>query len=152
MEIGYNDAVLTLPSRAQTIREHKERGGRAAAVLPIHYPRALFYAFDVLPVEVWGPPGIDATRGMAHIQPYVCSVARNALSFLLSDGVGDVDLIVAPHTCDSMQGLGSILIDFIQPRQPTLPIYLRRGAAGGRYFIASRRSRLLARPLLVRPH
>jgi benzoyl-CoA reductase/2-hydroxyglutaryl-CoA dehydratase subunit BcrC/BadD/HgdB len=99
-----------------------------AAVLPIHYPRALLRAFGVLPVEVWGPPHVDVSRGSAHLQPYVCSVVRNALSFLLSGGLDDAaDLILVPHACDSLQGLGSILLDFVHPRQPVIPIYLPRG-------------------------
>lgn len=98
-----------------------------AAVLPIHYPRALLRAFDLLPVEVWGPPGVDASYGAAHLQPYVCSVVHNALSFLLAGGLDSADLLVVPHACDSLQGLGSILIDFVVPLQPVIPLYLPRG-------------------------
>ena len=118
---------VSIPHRIETIRAHKARGGRVAAVLPIHYPHALFRAFDILPVEVWGPPQVDATRGSAHLQPYVCSIVRNALAYLLSGGLDLADLIVVPHTCDSLQGFASILIDFIHPAQPVLPIYLPRG-------------------------
>ncbi len=118
---------IPIPRRSEIIRVHKEHSGRVAAVLPIHYPRALLRAFDILPVEVWGPPRVDATRGTAHLQPYVCSVVRNALSFLLAGGLDVADLIVVPHACDSLQGLGSILLDFIRPRQPVLTLYLPRG-------------------------
>ncbi len=121
------DSPVAIPHRIETIRAYKARGGRVAAVLPIHYPRALFRAFGILPVEVWGPPQVDATRGSAHLQPYVCSIVRNALAYLLSGGLDLADLIVVPHTCDSLQGFGSILIDFIHPAQPVLPIYLPRG-------------------------
>lgn len=121
------DSVPPLPHRIETIRAHQARGGRVAAVLPIHHPRALFRAFDILPVEVWGPPQVDATRGGAHLQPYVCSIVRNALAYLLSGGLDLADLIVVPHTCDSLQGFASILIDFIHPAPPVLPIYLPRG-------------------------
>jgi benzoyl-CoA reductase/2-hydroxyglutaryl-CoA dehydratase subunit BcrC/BadD/HgdB len=98
-----------------------------AAVLPIHYPRALLRAFDFLPVEVWGPPHVDTSYGATHLQSYVCSIAHNALSFLLTGGLEVADLIIVPHACDSLQGLGSILIDFLRPRQPVFPIYLPRG-------------------------
>jgi len=118
---------LPVPRRSETICAHKERGGRVAALLPIHYPRALLRAFDILPVEVWGPPQVDASYGAAHLQPYVCSVVRNALSFLLMGGLEVADLIIVPHACDSLQGLGSILMDFIRPRQPVFPIYIPRG-------------------------
>jgi benzoyl-CoA reductase/2-hydroxyglutaryl-CoA dehydratase subunit BcrC/BadD/HgdB len=118
---------MPLPHRSETIRAYKERGGRVAAVLPIHYPRALLRAFDILPVEVWGPPHVDASYGAAHLQSYVCSIAHNALSFLLTGGLEVADVIIVPHACDSLQGLGSILIDFLRPRQPVFPIYLPRG-------------------------
>jgi benzoyl-CoA reductase/2-hydroxyglutaryl-CoA dehydratase subunit BcrC/BadD/HgdB len=108
--------MFELPHRIEIIRAHQARGGRIAAVLPIHYPRALFRAFDILPVEVWGPPRVDPTLGSAHLQPYVCSIVRNALSYLLADKLALTDFIVVPHTCDSLQGFASILIDFIKPR------------------------------------
>jgi benzoyl-CoA reductase/2-hydroxyglutaryl-CoA dehydratase subunit BcrC/BadD/HgdB len=116
-----------IPRRSEIIRAQQDRGGLVAAVLPIHYSRALLRAFDVLPVEVWGPPNVDASYGAAHLQPYVCSLVRNALSFLRTGGLDVVDVIVVPHACDSLQGLGSILIDFVRPRQPVIPLYLPRG-------------------------
>lgn len=117
----------TIPRRSEIIDNHKQQGATVAAVLPIHYPRALLRAFDVLPVEVWGPPAVDASYKTTHLQPYVCSVVQNALSFLQAGGLDAVDLIVVPHACDTLQGLGSILIDFVAPRQPVLPIYIPRG-------------------------
>jgi benzoyl-CoA reductase/2-hydroxyglutaryl-CoA dehydratase subunit BcrC/BadD/HgdB len=119
--------TLDLPHRSEIIRAHKANGGPIAAVLPIHYPRALLRAFNILPIEVWGPPRIDPMLGTAHLQPYVCSIVRNALAFLLNGGLDAVDCIVVPHTCDSLQGFASILIDFVKPKQPVLPIYLPRG-------------------------
>lgn len=113
-----------------------------AAVLPIHYPRALLRAFDILPVEVWGPPNVDATRAASHLQPYVCSIVRNALAFLESGGLQVADLMVVPHACDSLQGLGSILLDFVRPRQPVLPLYLPRtqGVEGSAFLAEELRS------------
>jgi benzoyl-CoA reductase/2-hydroxyglutaryl-CoA dehydratase subunit BcrC/BadD/HgdB len=116
-----------LPKRSQAIHDHKKNGGFIAGVFPIHYPRALFRAFNVLPVEVWGPPGVDPSFGSAHLQPYVCSIVRNALSFLQSGGLEVADILVVPHACDSLQGFGSILIDFVSPPQPVIPIYIPRG-------------------------
>jgi benzoyl-CoA reductase/2-hydroxyglutaryl-CoA dehydratase subunit BcrC/BadD/HgdB len=121
------DRLAHLPSRKDLAMKHKQRGGAVAAVLPIYFPRALLRAFDIHPIEVWGPPGVDPTSGSAHLQPYVCSIVRNALSFLESGGLDVVDFIVIPHACDSLQGLGSILIDFVQPGQEVLTMYLPRG-------------------------
>lgn len=118
---------LAIPGRMDAIKEHQERGGRIAAVFPIHYSRALLRAFNLLPVEVWGPPGLAGAHGAAHLQPYVCSIVHNAISFLQTGGLKVADVLVVPHACDSLQGLGSILIDFIQPEQAVLPLYLPRG-------------------------
>jgi benzoyl-CoA reductase/2-hydroxyglutaryl-CoA dehydratase subunit BcrC/BadD/HgdB len=119
--------IAVIPRRLNVIQRHKATGGLIAAVMPIHYPRALFRAFDILPVEVWGPPGIDASKGTAHLQPYICSIVHSALAFLKSGGLNIADILVVPHACDSLQGLGSILIDFVRPPQPVIPIYLPRG-------------------------
>ena len=123
--------------RQGAIQKYKEHGGKVAAVLPIHYPRALLRAFDILPVEVWGPPRVKKHSSAAHLQPYICSVAHNALSFLLSRGLEPVDIILVPHTCDTLQGLGSLLLDFIQPRQPVLTLYMpRKNDKDGMDFLA----------------
>ena len=118
---------LAIPRRLEAIREHQQQGGSIAAVFPIHYSRALLRAFNLLPVEVWGPPGISGAHGAVHLQPYVCSIVHNAISFLKSGGLEIADVFIVPHACDSLQGLGSILIDFIKPKQPVLPVYLPRG-------------------------
>lgn len=119
--------MTSVPTRLQAIDSFKSRGGSVAAVFPIHYPRALFRAFNVLPVEVWGPPKVDTSLGAEHLQPNICSIVRNGLSFLLSGGLDVADLIVVPHACDSLQGLGSMLIDLIPTPAPVIPLYLPRG-------------------------
>ncbi len=133
---------IDIPRRSEIARAHKEQGGRIAAVLPIHYPRALLRAFGFLPMEVWGPPGIDPSLGTAHLQPYVCSIVRNALAFLQSGALEVADVVIVPHGCDSLQGLGSILIDFVRPRQPVIPLYLPRkdGDSGIRFLADEARS------------
>ena len=118
---------LAIPRRSEIIREHQKKGGSIAAVFPIHYSRALLRTFNFLPVEVWGPPGIGGTHGAVHLQPYVCSIVHNAISFLGTNGLEVAEVFIVPHACDSLQGLGSILIDFVKPRQAVLPLYLPRG-------------------------
>ncbi len=119
-----------IPRRTEVISEFKSGGGKVAAVLPIHYSRGLLRSFGILPVEVWGPPRVDVSYGGAHLQPYVCSIVHNALSFLKTGGLDIVDFILVPHACDSLQGLGSILLDFVRPKQPVFPLYLPRGTRG----------------------
>ncbi|NIM96197.1 MAG: hypothetical protein GTO18_21070 [Anaerolineales bacterium] len=129
---------MDIPTRGEVIRSYKAAGGSIAAVLPIHYSRALLRAFNFLPVEVWGPPGVDPTQGSTHLQPYVCSVVRNALAFLLAGGLDVADILLVPHACDSLQGLGSILLDFIGPEQPAYTLYLPRVQEDlGRNYLAA---------------
>jgi len=133
---------VSIPGRIQVIREHQSAGGRVAAVYPIHYPRALFRAFGVLPVEVWGPPSADREPAGAHVQVYACSIVHCGLGFLLSGGLEIADLIVVPHGCDSLQGLGSVLLDFQPPRQPVGTFYIPRGegSAAADFLVAEIRT------------
>ena len=117
----------TIPSRKDVIEDIKNREGLVVAVLPIHYSRALLRAFDIYPIELWGPPKVDVSLSGAHLQSYVCSIAHNALSFLKMGELNVANLLLIPHTCDSLQGLASILIDLIKPEQTIFPLYLPRG-------------------------
>lgn len=114
-------------NRHQAITAHKDAGGRIAAVYPVRAPRGLLRGFGYLPVEVWGPPSADVTQGGAYVQAYVCSIARCGLAWVLQGGLDVADVIVVPHACDSLQGLGSLLTDFHRPKQPVWPLYLPRG-------------------------
>jgi benzoyl-CoA reductase/2-hydroxyglutaryl-CoA dehydratase subunit BcrC/BadD/HgdB len=120
-------ASPTLPRRSEAIRSFEGQGGSIAAVFPIHYPRALLRACNLLPVEVWGPPAADTGYAADHLQPYLCSIVHSSLSFVLSGGLDLADVLVVPHGCDSLQGLGTILIDLVDPGRPVMPIYLPRG-------------------------
>ena len=118
--------MVEVPRRGAAMASWRERGGGVAAVFPIHHPRSLWRAYGLLPVEVWGPPITDTSRGDARLQAYTCSIVRCGLAFLESGGLDDVDLLVMPHACDSLQGLGSLLLDFSPPRQPLITPYLPR--------------------------
>lgn len=118
---------LAVPSRTEALAAHRAAGGRVAAVFPVHNPRALLRAFGLLPVEVWGPPGRSTAGADAHLQGYTCSMVRCGLSFALGGGLAEVDAAVVPHTCDTLQGLGSLLLDLAPPGVPVVPLYLPRG-------------------------
>lgn len=145
LDVGSNELAEaeTFPTRRQTIEEFRDNGGLVAAVAPIHYPRALLRAFDILPVEVWGPPGLDTSPGDAHLQAYTCSIVRAFLSFLLTGGLDRTDLIVMPHACDSLQGLTSVLQNFVDVRKPVLPLYIPRGDREGDVTFLAEEIRLL---------
>ncbi|MCP4680647.1 MAG: 2-hydroxyacyl-CoA dehydratase [Deltaproteobacteria bacterium] len=117
---------IQIPKRSDVMEAHKKDGGLVAAVFPIHYPRALLRAHGILPVEAWGPPKADTTLGDAHLQSYTCSLVRHGLSYLLAGGFDGVDLFLVPHCCDSLQGLGSLLNDFILRKAPAFNLYLPR--------------------------
>lgn len=115
------------PSRTQAIAAARERGERIAAVLPIHYPRELLRAHGIHPVELWGPAGIDPTLGNAHLQAYACPIVRHATAFLHGPAAELVDLVLVPHACDALQGMGSVLRDFATIGKPVLTFYPPRG-------------------------
>ena len=112
-------------------RQRDAHGRKALAVLPIHYPKELLTALDVLAVELWGPPGAPRGDAAGRLQSYVCALARNALAFLASGGADAVDGVLFPHTCDSIQGLATLATDlggwrkpaftFLHPKGPLRP-------------------------------
>lgn len=132
----------SFPSRSEAIATHLEAGGKLAAVLPVHAPRALLRAFNYLPVEVWGPPGQDTSAGAARLQAYTCSVVRSGLAFMESGKLDAADVVVVPHACDSLQGLGSVLLDFVQTDKLVAPLYFPRdaGPAGVEFLAAEIRA------------
>jgi benzoyl-CoA reductase/2-hydroxyglutaryl-CoA dehydratase subunit BcrC/BadD/HgdB len=115
--------IERIPDRKEVAARMKQEGRRIAAVLPIHYPRALLRAHGYHPMEVWGPPRVRSSEGDRHFQSYTCAIVRNATSFLLEGGLDVADVILVPHTCDALQGMASVLKDFIRPRQPVLTLY-----------------------------
>jgi len=134
---------MQIPTRTETIAAARERGDRIAGVLPIHYPRALLRAHGVHPIEVWAPPHQDPTAGNAQFQAYACAIVRHGAALLLAGPGRDVDVILVPHTCDALQGLGSVLLDFVKPPQPVLTLYHPRGRrAADRTFLERELRRL----------
>jgi len=132
-----------LPSRREVIAEARTRGQRVAAVLPYHYPRALLRAHGFHPIELWGPPHVPRDLGSRHFPAYTCDIVVRATSFLLQGGLDGVDAILVPHTCDALQGMGSVLGDFLRPRPSVLTLYLPRGQrTEDRVFLADELRRL----------
>jgi benzoyl-CoA reductase/2-hydroxyglutaryl-CoA dehydratase subunit BcrC/BadD/HgdB len=112
--------------RKDYIEKQKGEGRKVLAVLPIHYPKEILTAMNILGVELWGPPGPPKGPSAGRVQTYICAVARNAVSFVADKHAEMMDGILFPHTCDSIQGMGTLLSDlggwdkksffFIHPR------------------------------------
>ncbi len=109
----------------------KAAGRKVAAVWPARYPAEILWAHGVCPAEVWDPPAGQALAG-AHLQSYVCGVVRQGLEFLLSGGLAVADFLLFPHTCDSIQNLGSLVRDLVHEPRPCLFFYLPRSREGQR--------------------
>lgn len=108
-------------------RQREEHGRKAVLVLPILYPKEILTALDLLAVEVWGPPGAPRGDAAGRIQPYVCSVVRNALGFMASGGADACDAALFPHTCDSIQQLATLAPDFGGWSRPALTFLHPKG-------------------------
>ncbi|MGC3999451.1 MAG: 2-hydroxyacyl-CoA dehydratase family protein [Anaeromyxobacter sp.] len=117
-------------TRTEHILSERERHGRRSlVVLPVAYPKELLTAFDVLAVELWGPPGPPRGPDAGRIQAYVCPLVRNALAFLGAGGADAVDGALFPHTCDSLQQLATLAPDLGGWAKPVLRFQHPRGPA-----------------------
>lgn len=111
------------PSRKEYLLRQKEVHGRCLiGVFPAQYPREILWAMNVLPVEIWDPP-LDSSHAFAHLQPYICSIVKLGLEFILQ-GKGEIlDGFLFPHTCDSIQNLSSIVNDYLEVHKPCYFFY-----------------------------
>jgi len=112
--------------RQDAIDLHRQQDLPTLAVLPIHYPREVLEALDILGLELWGPPGPLPDGPSERIQAYVCSLVRNAMSFIDAGGIDAVDGILFPNTCDSMMGLASLVPDLVGYEAPVFHLHLPR--------------------------
>lgn len=118
--------AAVLPGRSASLERARARGLKGLAVLPYHYPRALVRAHGFHPMEVWTPASARPDSGARHFQPYACPVVVRGAAFLLDGGFEQVDAVLVPHGCDALQGLGSVLRDFVDDRPPVLTLYAPR--------------------------
>ena len=118
---------VPLPGRLDVVEHVRSLGRQIVAVMPIHYPRAMLRAHRLHPMEIWGPPYVERHEGSRHFQVYTCDIVVKATSFLRSGGLDAARGILIPHTCDALQGMASVLGDFLRPHQRILTLYLPRG-------------------------
>ena len=119
-------SVHTAPGRLQTVDRARDQGLKILGALPYHYPRALVRAHGFHPIEIWAPSSAGPDSGAVHFQAYACSIVTKGAAFLLDGGFDAVDAVLVPHGCDALQGLGSVLLDFVSDRPPVLTLYAPR--------------------------
>ncbi len=142
-----------LPGRQEVVEHVRSLGRQLVAVMPIHYPRAMLRAHRLHPIEIWGPPHAARHEGGRHFQAYTCDIVVKATSFVMQGGIDPTAAILVPHTCDALQGMASVLGDFLQPSQRVLTLYLPRGRrASDRAFFRQELVRLAATLVEVSGH
>ncbi|MGD8609076.1 MAG: 2-hydroxyacyl-CoA dehydratase family protein [Myxococcales bacterium] len=141
------------PSRLEVMEHVRALGREVVAVMPIHYPRAMLRAHRLHPIELWGPAHVARHEGSRHFQAYTCDIVLKATSFVRSGGIAGTKAILVPHTCDALQGMASVLDDFLHPEQRVLTLYLPRGRrTSDREFLRRELRRLSAQLAEVSGH
>ncbi len=117
---------MNLPNRKEYLQQQAQNGQNIMGVLPALYPRELLWAFDILPVEIWDPPG-DILKANAHLQASICPVVKRSLEFILTEPEIINSGYLFPHTCDSLQNLATQVNDLIGVRVPVYTFYNPKG-------------------------
>lgn len=113
---------LPPPSRTDSMARQRALGRKIVAVFPGRYPREVFWALDILPVEIWDPP-LEMVQSAAHLQPTICSVVGLGLELVVQGKCNDLDGFLFPHTCDSLQNLASVIHDLLDRSRPCFFFY-----------------------------
>lgn len=116
-----------IPNRSEYLQQQAQQGQKIMGVLPALYPRELLWAFDILPAEIWDPPG-DILLANAHLQATICPVVKRSLEFILKDPEVVNSGYLFPHTCDSLQNLATQVKDLIGMPIPVYTFYNPKGS------------------------
>jgi len=104
------------------LHTQKKIGRHVLGVFPAFYPRELIWALNAIPVEIWDPP-LSYVETYSHLQPYICSVVRLGLEFILAGKAKMIDAFLFSHTCDSVQNLASVVSNYIAQEKPCFFLY-----------------------------
>jgi bcr-type benzoyl-CoA reductase subunit C len=88
-------------------RNLKDRGKKVLGYFCSYTPEEIIHAAGLHPVRLFGARG-DFSLADRHLQPYCCSLAKGALTDVLSGNLDYLDGAVFPHTCDTIQRLSDI--------------------------------------------
>jgi len=72
-----------------------------------YFPEEIILAAGAHPIRLFGQSA-SVMKADAHIQAYSCSLVRSLFEDALSGKLGFLDVIVFPHSCDTMQRLSDI--------------------------------------------
>ncbi len=126
MNLVTSETSIIIPNRTEYLHEQARQGHKIMGVLPALYPRELLWAFDILPAEIWDPPG-DILLANAHLQATICPVVKRSLEFILKDPELVNSGYLFPHTCDSLQNLATQVKDLIGVTVPVYTFYNPKG-------------------------
>ncbi len=96
-------------------------------VLPALYPREILWALDIHAAEIWDPPG-EILHANAHLQATICPIVKKSLEFILKEPEIINAGYLFPHTCDSLQNLGTQVKDLIGVALPVYTFYNPKGS------------------------
>ena len=85
-------------------------GGKVIGTLCSYAPEELILAAGALGFRLVGGSGA-ISKADAHLQAYSCSLVRGALEDALSHRLDFLDGTIFPHTCDSIQGLATVVVE-----------------------------------------
>jgi benzoyl-CoA reductase subunit C len=118
---------LFIPDRTEYLKNLVQSDRKIMGVLPALYPRELLWAFDIHAVEIWDPPG-EILHANAHLQTTICPVVKKSLEFILKEPQLINAGYLFPHTCDSLQNLGTQVKDLIGVSLPVYTFYNPKGS------------------------
>ncbi|MEW6259221.1 MAG: 2-hydroxyacyl-CoA dehydratase family protein [Thermodesulfobacteriota bacterium] len=88
---------------------HASSTGRAIVGYACTYaPVEIIHAAGALPFRIPMRSGAGSNLSDRHLQPYCCGFAKGILDDALSGRLDFLDVMVFPHTCDTMQRLSDI--------------------------------------------
>ncbi|MHB8781083.1 MAG: 2-hydroxyacyl-CoA dehydratase subunit D [Candidatus Geothermincolia bacterium] len=110
---------------AEAIKVMKESGKPVIGCLPLYPPLELLHSMGLAPVVLWGLRDSVSHTGDAdaHIQKYVCSIARHLAQFVMARGAEGLDGILSYNACDTLRNLPEILREGLAASGASLPMF-----------------------------
>jgi len=89
-------------------REAAAGGRSVAGYLCTYTPEELFHAAGCFPVRIFGRDKGATYHADAHLPSFACGFLRSVLDMALAGELDFLEVVVFPHTCDTMQNLAEI--------------------------------------------